>query len=78
MQMSGFSNVEMSAPDAHSGAMVGTVVDRWLDCRKRLGLTGRHPLFCTALEGEPLWDRCSADGDAVRRFPCRSTCRPPR
>jgi site-specific recombinase XerD len=30
-------------------------VDRWLDCRKRLGLTGRHPLFCT-LQGEPLWD----------------------
>jgi Phage integrase family len=30
-------------------------VDRWLDCRKRLGLTGRHPLFCT-LTGEPLWD----------------------
>jgi integrase/recombinase XerD len=30
-------------------------VDRWLDCRKRLGLTGRHPLFCT-LKGEPLWD----------------------
>ena len=30
-------------------------VDRWLDCRKRLGLTGRHRLFCT-LKGEPLWD----------------------
>jgi len=30
-------------------------VDRWLDCRKRLGLTGRHPLFCT-LKGEPLRD----------------------
>ncbi len=30
-------------------------VDRWLDCRKRLRLTGRHPLFCT-LRGEPLWD----------------------
>jgi integrase/recombinase XerD len=30
-------------------------VDRWLECRKRLGLTGRHPLFCT-LKGEPLWD----------------------
>jgi site-specific recombinase XerD len=30
-------------------------VERWLDCRKRLGLTGRHPLFCT-LRGEPLWD----------------------
>ena len=30
-------------------------VDRWLGCRKRLGLTGRHPLFCT-LKGEPLWD----------------------
>jgi site-specific recombinase XerD len=30
-------------------------VDRWLDCRKRLRLTGRHPLFCT-LKGEPLWD----------------------
>jgi integrase/recombinase XerD len=30
-------------------------VDRWLECRKRLGLTGRHPLFCT-LQGEPLWD----------------------
>jgi hypothetical protein len=30
-------------------------VDRWLDCRKRLRLTGRHPLFCT-LTGEPLWD----------------------
>jgi integrase/recombinase XerD len=30
-------------------------VDRWLECRKRLGLTGRHPLFCT-LKGEALWD----------------------
>jgi integrase/recombinase XerD len=30
-------------------------VDRWLDCRKRLGLSGRHPLFCS-LKGEPLWD----------------------
>ena len=30
-------------------------VDRWLECRKRLGLTRRHPLFCT-LKGEPLWD----------------------
>jgi site-specific recombinase XerD len=30
-------------------------IDRWLDCRNRLGLTGRHPLFCT-LKGEPLWD----------------------
>jgi site-specific recombinase XerD len=30
-------------------------VDRWLDYRKRLRLTGRHPLFCT-LKGEPLWD----------------------
>jgi integrase/recombinase XerD len=30
-------------------------VDRWLDCRKRLRLTGRHRLFCT-LKGEPLWD----------------------
>jgi site-specific recombinase XerD len=30
-------------------------VDWWLECRKRLGLTGRHPLFCT-LNGEPLWD----------------------
>src|SRR5262245_39327971 len=30
-------------------------VDRWLDCRKRLRRTGRHPLFCT-LKGEPLWD----------------------
>jgi site-specific recombinase XerD len=30
-------------------------IDRWLDCRKRLGLTGRHPLFCT-LQGERLWD----------------------
>jgi site-specific recombinase XerD len=30
-------------------------VDRWMDCRKRLRLTGRHPLFCT-LQGEPLWD----------------------
>ena len=29
-------------------------VDRWLECRKRLRLTGRHPLFCT-LNGEPLW-----------------------
>jgi site-specific recombinase XerD len=28
-------------------------VDRWLDCRKRLKLTGRHPLFCT-LNGAPL------------------------
>jgi len=30
-------------------------VDRWLECRKRLRLTGRHPLFCT-LRGQPLWD----------------------
>jgi site-specific recombinase XerD len=30
-------------------------VDRWLDCRKRLRLTGHHPLFCT-LRGKPLWD----------------------
>ena len=30
-------------------------VDRWLECRKRLRLTGRHPLFCT-LKGEALWD----------------------
>jgi site-specific recombinase XerD len=30
-------------------------VDRLLECRKRLGLTGRYPLFCT-LRGEPLWD----------------------
>jgi site-specific recombinase XerD len=30
-------------------------VDRWLDCRERLRLTGRYPLFCT-LKGEPLWD----------------------
>jgi site-specific recombinase XerD len=30
-------------------------IDRWLECRKRLRLTGRHPLFCT-LKGEPLWD----------------------
>jgi integrase/recombinase XerD len=27
----------------------------WLASRKRLGLAGRHPLFCT-LKGEPLWD----------------------
>src|SRR5215475_15810746 len=30
-------------------------VDRWLECRRRLRLTGRHPLFCT-LKGAPLWD----------------------
>jgi site-specific recombinase XerD len=30
-------------------------VDRWLDCQKRLRLSGRPPLFCT-LKGEPLWD----------------------
>jgi integrase/recombinase XerD len=30
-------------------------VDRWLECRKRLRLTGRHRLFCT-LKGAPLWD----------------------
>jgi site-specific recombinase XerD len=30
-------------------------IDRWLDCRKRLRLTGRQRLFCT-LRGEPLWD----------------------
>src|SRR5262249_16507995 len=30
-------------------------VDRWLECRKRLRLTGRHRLFCT-LRGQPLWD----------------------
>jgi len=30
-------------------------VDRWLDCRKRLQLSGRHPLFCT-LKGDSLWD----------------------
>src|SRR5262249_48905456 len=30
-------------------------VDRWLDCRQRLRLTGRHPPLRT-LKGEPLWD----------------------
>jgi len=30
-------------------------LDRWLDCRTRLGLDGRHPLFCP-IKGEPLWD----------------------
>src|SRR5262245_28568525 len=30
-------------------------IDRWLECRERLRLTGRHPLFCT-LNGEPLRD----------------------
>ncbi|MBK7949137.1 MAG: tyrosine-type recombinase/integrase [Deltaproteobacteria bacterium] len=28
-------------------------IDRWLDKRKELGLTGRSPLFCT-LQGDPI------------------------
>lgn len=28
-------------------------IDRWMDTRKDLGLTGRSPLFCT-LQGEPI------------------------
>ena len=30
-----------------------SVIERWLDRRQKLGLNGRHPLFCT-LQGEPL------------------------
>src|SRR5262249_1892290 len=30
-------------------------VDRWLECLKLRGLTGRHALFCT-LKGDALWD----------------------
>ena len=30
-------------------------IDRWLDARRKLGITARRPLFCT-LGGEPLWD----------------------
>jgi len=29
------------------------IVELWLQCRQRLGLSGRHPLFCT-LQGKPL------------------------
>ena len=25
----------------------GAIIERWLDARSRLGLTGRHPVFCT-------------------------------
>ena len=30
-----------------------TLIERWLDKRRELGLNGRHPLICT-LKGEPL------------------------
>jgi site-specific recombinase XerD len=29
------------------------ILELWLQCRRKLGLAGRHPLFCT-LKGEPL------------------------
>lgn len=29
------------------------ILELWLQCRQRLGLSGRHPLFCT-LQGRPL------------------------
>jgi len=31
------------------------VIERWLDARTRLGLNGRHPVFCT-LRGRPMAD----------------------
>src|SRR5581483_3014657 len=37
--------------------MACSEVDRWLQYRKRLGLTGRHPLFCVISQptiGEPM------------------------
>src|SRR5262245_54419408 len=30
-------------------------IDRWLDARRKLGITARRPLFCT-LRGEALWN----------------------
>lgn len=29
------------------------IIELWIQCRQRLGLSGRHPLFCT-LQGKPL------------------------
>ena len=29
------------------------IIERWLDARSRLGLGGRHPVFCT-LSGRPM------------------------
>lgn len=34
------------------------VIERWIDCRARLGITSRSPLFCTIAidtRGHPLW-----------------------
>ncbi len=31
------------------------IIERWLDARSRLGLVGRHPVFCT-LRGRPMAD----------------------
>ena len=31
------------------------IIERWLDVRSRLGLGGRHPVFCT-LRGRPMAD----------------------
>jgi hypothetical protein len=31
------------------------IIERWLDARSRLGLGGRHPVFCT-LRGHPMSD----------------------
>ena len=31
------------------------IIERWLDARSRLGLRGRHPVFCT-LSGRPMAD----------------------
>ena len=37
------------------------LLERWVDCRRQLGLSGRRPVFCT-LAGEPL------DSSYVRRL----------
>ena len=31
------------------------IVERWLDARSRLGMNGKHPVFCT-LHGRPMAD----------------------
>ena len=30
------------------------IVEKWIERRGRIGLNGRHPLFCT-LQGKPIW-----------------------
>jgi integrase/recombinase XerD len=51
-------------------------VDRWLECRKRLGLTGRHPLFCT-LRGEPLGQLWAPCASGSRRRPASRSASTP-